>query len=126
VPSIIRVWYYVDISGNGSNFSQRQFWQGLFQPPVNKFNPVWGANGYTALSVNLSEAWWLNGVWQIGAGSVGYRSDGQLWPTGVNVQYGRSLWHAKDIGPAWQIEQWWPFEHTYGLDSITTGFSGCY
>lgn len=115
VPSIVKVWYY-GTNGIGGTIS-RQFWQGLVRPPVNKFNPVWYNVGYTALSTSVTEAWWADGTWSIGAGPTSILIDGTTWPTGQNVQYGRIIWHAKDIGPTWQVEQWFPYADYWGLDN---------
>jgi hypothetical protein len=53
VPNIMRVWLKQDISGNGSNFSRRMFWQSLVQPPVDKFNSSWGNTLNSATQVDI-------------------------------------------------------------------------
>jgi|GEM_PF-3997940 len=134
IPNIMRVWFKQDISGTGSNYSRRMFWQSLVRPPVSKFNANWGTNGGSALSIIQSEAFWcaddngsgcpIGGEWQVGAGSVGYLSDGKQWPTGANVAYGRNIWHAKDLAPFWWEDQWATPRISNGIDYVST-FSGC-
>lgn len=133
-PTIIQTWYKQDLSGVGTGYIRRLFWQSRVAPDGNKFNPNWGTTGASALSIVQSEAFWcaddngadcpVGGVWQVGAGTTGTLSDGKTWPTGANVAYGRNVWHAVNLSPYWVHDSWFPTAYGDATDRAIP-FSGC-
>lgn len=133
-PAIIQTWFRTDIGGQGENYTMRYFWQSRISIPETKHNPNWGSSGAEAKSVVQSEAFWCanttgwtcptGGIWQVGAGNIGVKSDGLSWPIGSGVQYGRNIWHAKDIAPFWWQDAWYPSDVSDGVDRADL-FLGC-
>jgi hypothetical protein len=94
----IQVWGYLT-----ENPKWKWYWDATVTKPASITNDCLKA-AQTVKAIKVQEAWWNNfkamaGTWNLGAGDMG----GDGLPTGTNVKYGRTVWHAQGQLPYFLI-----------------------